>query len=215
MGDSKAPVKQHLCPWINPGQSWKKEETVQTNLILTPSQGSQHSSSLIHGYGWQGPFNGPNVSFQTSSDGRTHRPQLLCKSNHKLLRILIPPLPHLPLTAPPSQCEVRLSKIDFRDCQTVLSIWIVLIHLVKCKLMSLEVQHITYWYVRLGIVWILSIPILLTDFRFPVSIPMWLNNDIKHPVSLFCKPFIGDEYHEQKSTGYIKTGLFKSCLCAK
>ncbi len=36
-----------------------------------------------------------------------------------------------------------------------------------------------------------------------------------YPVSLFCKPFIGAEYHEQKSTGYIKTGLFKSCLCAK
>ncbi len=37
----------------------------------------------------------------------------------------------------------------------------------------------------LGIVWILSIPIpiLLIDsdsFRFPVSIPMWLDNDIKH-----------------------------------
>ncbi len=37
----------------------------------------------------------------------------------------------------------------------------------------------------LGIIWILSIsiPILLIDsdsFRFPVSIPMWLDNDIKH-----------------------------------
>lgn len=64
-------VKQHPCPWINPGQSWKKEETVQTNLILTPSQGSQHSSSLIHGYGWQGPCNGPNVSF----------PDLFCRSH--------------------------------------------------------------------------------------------------------------------------------------
>ncbi len=49
------------------------------------------------------------------------------------------------------------------------------------------------WIVKsclgLGIVWILSIsipipiPILLIDsysFRFPVSIPMWLDNDIKH-----------------------------------
>ncbi len=77
-------------------------------------------------------------------------------------------------------------------------------------------QH--WLLVGLGIIWILSIPILLIDsdsFRFPVSIPMWLNNDIKHPVSLFCKPFIEAEYHEQKSTGHIKTGLFKSCLCAK
>ncbi len=31
-----------------------------------------------------------------------------------------------------------------------------------------------------------------------------------YPVSLFCKPLAGAEYHEQKSTGYIKTGLFKS-----
>ncbi len=36
-----------------------------------------------------------------------------------------------------------------------------------------------------------------------------------YPVSLFCKSFIGAEYHEQKSTGYIITGLFKSCLFAK
>ncbi len=40
--------------------------------------------------------------------------------------------------------------------------------------------------VGLGMVWILStsIPILLFDsdsaYRFPVSIPMWLDNDIKH-----------------------------------
>ncbi len=35
----------------------------------------------------------------------------------------------------------------------------------------------------LGIVWILLIPILLIDsdsFRFPVSIPIRINNDIKH-----------------------------------
>ncbi len=56
-------------------------------------------------------------------------------------------------------------------------------------------------------------------FRF-FSIPSFdsnvINNDIKHLSCLFfCKPFIGAEYHEQKSTGYIKTGLFKSCLCAK
>ncbi len=41
----------------------------------------------------------------------------------------------------------------------------------------------------LCIVWILSIPILLIDsdsFRFTVSIPMWLNNDIKH---LSCVSF--------------------------
>ncbi len=49
-------------------------------------------------------------------------------------------------------------------------------------------------YIGLGIVWILSITIafsiLLIDydsFRFPVSIPMWLNNDIKHLSSLFLE----------------------------
>ncbi len=34
-----------------------------------------------------------------------------------------------------------------------------------------------------------------------------------YPVSLFSKPKA--EYREQKSTGYIITGLFKSCLYAK
>ncbi len=44
---------------------------------------------------------------------------------------------------------------------------------------------VSAWWLGLDIVWILSIsiPILLIDsdsFRFPVLIPMWLDNDIKH-----------------------------------
>ncbi len=34
-------------------------------------------------------------------------------------------------------------------------------------------------------------------------------------VSFFANHLVAAEYHEQKSTGYIKTGLFKSCLWAK
>ncbi len=48
------------------------------------------------------------------------------------------------------------------------------------------------------------------SFRFQCDLMMISNI---YPVSLFSKTFIGAEYHEKKSTGYIKTGLFKSCLC--
>ncbi len=51
-----------------------------------------------------------------------------------------------------------------------------------------SMQDLALW-IGLDIVRILSIPILLIDsdyFRFPVSIPMWLNNDIKH---LSCVSF--------------------------
>ncbi len=44
---------------------------------------------------------------------------------------------------------------------------------------------------------------------------MWLKNEVKHLdiKHLFCVSFVkhlAAEYHEQKSAGYIKTGL-KSC----
>ncbi len=31
----------------------------------------------------------------------------------------------------------------------------------------------------------------------------------------FANHLIAAEYHEQESADYMKTGLFKSCLCAK
>ncbi len=46
------------------------------------------------------------------------------------------------------------------------------------------------------------------SYRFPDSIPMWLNIDIKHIYSVsFCKTFDCSWIHEQKSAGYIKAGL--------
>ncbi len=54
------------------------------------------------------------------------------------------------------------------------------------------------------------------SFRFPVSIPMWLNNDIKH---LSCVSFLQTIYWSwipwTKINRLHKTGLFKSCLFAK
>ncbi len=53
-------------------------------------------------------------------------------------------------------------------------------------------------------------------FRFfsTVSIPKWLKNEVKHldskhiySVSPFAKQFVAAVYNEQKSAGYIKTGL--------
>ncbi len=70
---------------------------------------------------------------------------------------------------------------------------------------------------RVGIAGILSIaitlPILPSDsdsYRFPFLIKNEVKHlDIKHIyfVSLFAKHLIAAEYHEQKSAGYIKTGL--------
>lgn len=75
-----------------PYLSWKKEETLQTNLILTPSHGSKHSSSLIHSCGWRGLCLGPSDSLAgLSVSSRMHSPPLLCKSNHNSLQVAIPP----------------------------------------------------------------------------------------------------------------------------
>ncbi len=68
------------------------------------------------------------------------------------------------------------------------------------------------------------VPVKFDQFRFRLSIqiPTRLKDEVKHldikhiySVSPFAKQFVTDVYNQQKSAGYIKTGLFKRCLCVK